>query len=77
MMIIGNIIRQELQSHKAVEWCVLGFVDHTHAAGEFLNDATVRHGLTDHRRESYVCETGKSMKAVELGLDISLLRPSL
>jgi hypothetical protein len=26
----------------------------------------VRDGLADHWRESYVCETGKSMKAVEL-----------
>jgi hypothetical protein len=26
----------------------------------------VRDGLADHWRESYACETGKSMKAVEL-----------
>jgi hypothetical protein len=26
----------------------------------------VRNGLPDHWRESYVCETGKSMKAMEL-----------
>jgi hypothetical protein len=25
-------------------------------------------GLPDHWRESYVCETGKSMKAVELAV---------
>jgi hypothetical protein len=28
----------------------------------------VRDGLADHWRESYVCETGKSMKAVELAV---------
>jgi hypothetical protein len=26
----------------------------------------VRDGLADHWRESYVCETGKSMKAVDM-----------
>jgi hypothetical protein len=28
----------------------------------------VRDGLVDHWRESYVCETGKSMKAMELAV---------
>jgi hypothetical protein len=28
----------------------------------------VRDGLADHWRESYVCKTGKSMKAVELAV---------
>jgi len=33
-----------------------------------LDDAVVRDGLADHWRESYVCEAGKSMKAVELAV---------
>jgi len=44
---------------------VLSLVDHTHAtAAQPLDDAVVRDGLSDHWRESYVDETGKSMKAV-------------
>jgi hypothetical protein len=39
-------------------------VDHTHTtATQFLDDAVMRDGLADHWRESYVGETGKSMKA--------------
>jgi hypothetical protein len=33
------------------------------ATAELLDDAVVRDGLADHWRESYVRETGKSMKA--------------
>jgi hypothetical protein len=40
-----------------------GFVEHS---GELFHDAVVRDGLADHWRESYVRETGKSMKAVGL-----------
>ena len=40
---------QELQSHEAAEFGVLGLVDHTHAApAELLDDAVVRDGLADH-----------------------------
>jgi hypothetical protein len=36
-------------------------------AAELFDDAIVRDVLADHGwRESYVCETGKSMKAPEL-----------
>src|SRR5713226_2553407 len=46
---------------------VLSLVDHTHTTTtQFLDDAVMRDGLADHWRESYVGETGKSMKAVEL-----------
>ena len=46
---------------------VFGLVHHAHAAAaELLDNAIVRDGLANHSRESYVCETGKSMKAVEL-----------
>jgi hypothetical protein len=31
-----------------------------------MDDAVVRDGLAEHWRESYVCETGKSMKGVGL-----------
>jgi hypothetical protein len=39
------------------------------AAAEFLDNAVERDGLANHWRESYVCETSKSMKA--LGLAVS------
>jgi hypothetical protein len=32
------------------------------AAAELLKDAAIRNGLSDHWRESYVREAGKSMK---------------
>jgi hypothetical protein len=50
------------------ETTVLSFIDDTHpAATELLYDAVVGDGLSDHWREPYVCATGKSMKAAELG----------
>jgi hypothetical protein len=40
--------------------------DNTHApTAQFLYNTVVRNDLIDHWRESCVCETGKSMKAVE------------
>jgi hypothetical protein len=40
--------------------------DDTHPeTAELLNDAAMRNGLSDHWRESYVWEAGKSMKAVK------------
>jgi hypothetical protein len=36
------------------------------ATAELLDNAVVRDGSPDHWRESYVCETGKSMKAGEI-----------
>lgn len=43
---------------------VLGVLYDAHAAvPELLEDAVVKDGLTDHWRESYACETGKSIKA--------------
>ncbi len=48
LRIIGNVVREELQGDKAVQFYVFGFVDHTHAsAAEFLDDAVVRDGLAD------------------------------
>ena len=41
---------------------VLSLVDDTHPAAKPLHDAVVRDGVADHRRESYACERGKSMK---------------
>ena len=65
--VFGYFFGQELQRDKSVEGYVLGLVDDAHpAAAELLDDAIVRDGLVDHWRESYVCETGKSMKAMEL-----------
>ena len=48
---------------------VLSLIDNTHpATAELLDDAVVRDGVADHWRESYVGETFKSMKAVELAV---------
>jgi hypothetical protein len=50
-----------------VQGRVLSLIDDAHtAAAQPLDDPVVRDGLTDHWRESYVGDPGKSMKAVEL-----------
>src|ERR1700674_13853 len=60
----GDFVRQKLQGDKPVQGYVLGFVHYPHsAATELLDDAVVRDRLANHRRESYVAEAGKSMKA--------------
>jgi hypothetical protein len=47
--IFGNVVRQELKGHKAVQLYVLGLIDHTHTtAAQFLDDAVVRDGLANH-----------------------------
>jgi hypothetical protein len=67
LRVFGYIVGQELKGEEATEFYVLSFVDHSHpAAAQLLDDAVVRNGLANHCRESYVCETGKSMKAEEL-----------
>ena len=67
LRIVGNFFRQELDGHKTVQARVLSLVDHSHpAAAQLFDNAIMRNGLANHWRESYVCETGKSMKAVEL-----------
>src|ERR1700751_2518102 len=49
LMIAGDILRQELERHKAMKACVLRFVNHTHSASaELLDDAIVGDGLVDH-----------------------------
>src|SRR6266702_3723879 len=48
-MILGETFGQELECDEAVEFGVLGFVDHTHAATtQLLHDAVMRDGLADH-----------------------------
>src|SRR5216683_591699 len=69
LRVTGNLLGQELEGDEAMQPRVLSLVNHTHpATTHLLNDAVVRDGLADHWRESYVCETGKSMKAVELAV---------
>jgi len=42
-------------------------VNNAHAAtAKLFDDAVVRDGLPDRWRESYVCKTSKSMKALDL-----------
>src|ERR1019366_3105727 len=65
----GDLVGQELQGNKTMEGYVLSLVDHAHpTTTDLLDDAVVRDGSPDHCRESYVCETGKSMKAMELAV---------
>ncbi len=67
LRVTGDLVRQEFQGHKTVQPGVFGLVNDAHAAAtELLDNAVVRDGLADHWRESYVRETSKSMKAVEL-----------
>src|SRR5713101_744216 len=69
LRVLGNVVRQKFQGDETTEHRILGLVDDTHApAVQLLDDAVVRDGLADHWRESYVCETGKSMKAVDLAV---------
>jgi hypothetical protein len=49
LRVFRNLVRQELQGDKAVQLYVLRLVDHTHpATAEFLDNAVVRDGLTNH-----------------------------
>jgi hypothetical protein len=69
----GNVIWQELERNETNELGVLGLVNHAHTVGaELLDDAVARNGQTDHWRESYVPETGKSMKARSCGISEGL-----
>ena len=45
----GNPLRQEFESHEAMQLGVLGLVNHPYApAAELLKDAIVRHCLANH-----------------------------
>jgi hypothetical protein len=65
---VGNLLcRQDFYSDKAVRTGITGLLDDAHPAlAQFLDNAVVRNALAGHWRESYVPETGKSMKATEL-----------
>ena len=53
LRVMGEFVRQELQSDVTAELYVLGFVHHSHAtAAQLLNNAVVRDGLADHREAS-------------------------
>ena len=68
-LIGGDFSEEEFNSDFPVKLLVLSQVDLAHAAAsELFYDAVVRDGLSDHWRESYVCETGKSMKAMQLAV---------
>ncbi len=48
LRVFGYIVGQELESHKAIEFDILGLIDDTHpAAAQLLDDAVVRDGLTN------------------------------
>jgi hypothetical protein len=49
LCVSGNLIGQELEGNETVKPRVFGLVDNTHtAAAQFLHNAVVRDGLTDH-----------------------------
>src|SRR5258707_10764954 len=49
LAVLGHVLGHKLQSHKTVEPGIFRLVHHTHSAtAEFLTDAVVRDGLTDH-----------------------------
>ena len=51
LMILGKLLRQELERHTSAELRVLGLVDHAHAARtQLFNDAIVRNRLAKHGR---------------------------
>jgi hypothetical protein len=54
---------------EAIQLNVLCLVDDTHSATtELLDDAIMRDGLANHRRECYVQEQIKSMKPEEMAI---------
>jgi len=53
LRVFGYIIRQEFESDEAMQLYILGFVHHTHPApAQFLHDAVMRDGLSDHGLKS-------------------------
>jgi hypothetical protein len=47
--VLGYIVGKKLESDKATERSVFGFVDHAHpAAAELFDDAVMRKGASDH-----------------------------
>jgi hypothetical protein len=49
LRIFGYLVGQELEGDESVEFDILSFVDNTHpTTAQFLDDAVVRNGLTDH-----------------------------
>jgi hypothetical protein len=49
--------REKFESDEAAKVSVLGLVDHTHSTtAELLQDAVVRDGLANHRRETVLGE---------------------
>jgi hypothetical protein len=46
--VLCHMIRPELESRRATEFDILGFVNHAHAAAQLLDNAVVRYGLVAH-----------------------------
>ncbi len=70
--IVGHFVGQKLQSHEAAKHEVFGLVHHAHApAAQLFQDAIVRDGLTDHRRDhavdAMVGAAGKQVNPAEDG----------
>ena len=50
LRVFGYVVRQEFERDKAIEFCVLSFVHHTHAtAAKNVNDAIMGDGPADRR----------------------------
>jgi len=71
LRISGQYFGQEFERDESLQARVLRLVHHPHAAAaELFYDAVVRDRPPDHRRECYVTEKGKSMKAAQFGSDV-------
>jgi hypothetical protein len=66
LCILSDIVGQELQGDKAVQFYILSLIDDTHpSAAEFLDDAVMRDSLADHgAQKCYVYGTAKSIKGI-------------
>src|SRR2546428_13673124 len=49
----GYLVGQEFQGNETIEFYILGLIDDAHSTtAELLDDAVVRDGLTEHRRNA-------------------------
>jgi len=68
LCVFGYIIRQEFESDEAMQFYILGFINHTHpASAQLLDDAVVRNRLPDHWAEILGLEVGQVNEGSEVG----------
>jgi hypothetical protein len=68
LRVLGNVVRKEFQSDKALKIGVLGFVNYTHpTTAEPFDDAVVRDGLANHWAEIIGLGLGQVNEGAEVG----------